>query len=75
MALSATDPLNLTGILLGDERIAATPNHRVVFRDGVPVAALEGRDVRYLGGADVDPEVERVVRRVPDTPRLLSRVR
>ena len=74
IAISACDPLNLTGVLLGDDRIAATLTNRIVFRDGVPVAALEGRDIRRLEPVD-DPEIDRVLVRKPTTPRLLSRVR
>lgn len=74
VAISACDPLNLTGILLGDARVPATLTNRIVFRDGVPVAVLEGREIRYLD-PDAGPEVERALVRKPNTPRLLSRVR
>ena len=42
VAVSAADPLNLTGIISLGERIPATASTRVAFRDGVPVAALTG---------------------------------
>lgn len=47
-AISATDPLNLVGILTPGRRIAATMNNRILLMDGVPVAALESGDVLRL---------------------------
>lgn len=75
IAISACDPLNLTGVMLGDYRVAATLTNRIVFRDGLPVAALEGRSVRRLVPDDEDPEVERVLVRKPQTPRLFAKIR
>jgi ATP-dependent Lhr-like helicase len=49
-AVSAADPLNLIGILTPGDRIPALPSNRVVYRDGVPVAAREGGEIRHLGG-------------------------
>jgi ATP-dependent Lhr-like helicase len=40
--LSAADPLNLAGIVTPGARVPALTGNRVLFRDGVPVAALEG---------------------------------
>ncbi len=40
--VSACDPLNLVGILTPGPRIAAVLGNRIVYRDGVPVAASEG---------------------------------
>ena len=65
--ISAVDPLNLTGIVTSGERVSALAANRVVYRDGVPLAAREGKEFRQL--TDYDPamarEVERaVVRRV-----------
>ena len=42
VALSAADPLNLTGIVTLGDRIPATASTRIAFRDGVPVATLTG---------------------------------
>ena len=39
--ISACDPLNLVGFVTPGERIPAMPGNRIVFRDGVPLAALE----------------------------------
>ena len=38
VALSAADPLNLTGIVTPGVRVPALTNNRVLYRDGVPVA-------------------------------------
>jgi ATP-dependent Lhr-like helicase len=48
IAISAADPLNLAGILLPGERIPALGAHRVVFRDGVPVARQSAGDIEFL---------------------------
>ncbi len=40
IAISAADPLNLVGILTPGRRVPALAGNRILFRDGVPVAAL-----------------------------------
>jgi ATP-dependent Lhr-like helicase len=52
IAISAADPLNLTGILTSGDRVRAVTSNRIVYRDGVPLAALEGDYLRPL--ADID---------------------
>ncbi len=49
VTISAADPLNLTGILAGDDRVRAVTSTRIVYRDGVALAALEGDYLRPLG--------------------------
>jgi ATP-dependent Lhr-like helicase len=46
--ISACDPLNLVGILTPGPRIPAVLGNRVLYRDGVPVAAFENGQVRIL---------------------------
>jgi ATP-dependent Lhr-like helicase len=46
--VSACDPLNLAGIITPGPRIAAVLSGRVVYRDGVPVAVVEGGEQRML---------------------------
>ena len=53
LTISAVDPLNLTGILTSGERVRATIGTRLVYRDGVPLAALEGDYIRPL--AEIEP--------------------
>ncbi|MGH7571322.1 MAG: Lhr family helicase [Gemmatimonadota bacterium] len=62
LAVSAGDPLNLAGILTPGERVAALPGNRVVYKDGVPVAAKEGRATRALRDAASDAERREVER-------------
>ncbi len=49
--VSAADPLNLVGIVTPGERVPAFAQNRVLFLDGVPVAALEGGRARLLSPA------------------------
>ncbi len=44
ITLSAADPLNLAGVILPGPRIAAVPSNFVVFRDGVVVRTVAGRE-------------------------------
>ena len=55
VAVSAADPLNLTGIVTVGDRVRAAAASRIVYRDGIPVAALEGDYIRQL--AVVEPEL------------------
>jgi ATP-dependent Lhr-like helicase len=48
VVISAADPLNLVGILTSHERVTSNASNRVAFLDGIPVAALIAREVRYL---------------------------
>ncbi|MGE5525202.1 MAG: ATP-dependent DNA helicase, partial [Rhodospirillaceae bacterium] len=54
IVLSAADPLNLVGIVTPDARVTAISRNRVLFRDGVAIAALEGSAVRRLAASDLD---------------------
>jgi ATP-dependent helicase Lhr and Lhr-like helicase len=57
--ISAADPLNLTGIITPGERVPALVGNRVVYRDGVPLAAREAGKVRVL--TEFDPAERPVV--------------
>ena len=59
VALSAADPLNLVGILTSDARVPAFARNRVLFRDGVPVAAFEAGELRRLAACELDDEALR----------------
>jgi ATP-dependent Lhr-like helicase len=48
VTLSAVDPLNLAGIVIAGERVPAVAGTRIVYRDGNPLAALEGDYVRPI---------------------------
>jgi ATP-dependent Lhr-like helicase len=53
ITISAADPLNLTGVLTSGDRIRAITSTRLVYRDGVALAALEGDYMRPL--AEIEP--------------------
>ncbi|MCS6799152.1 MAG: DEAD/DEAH box helicase [Myxococcota bacterium] len=52
VAVSGADPLNVSGVLVEGPRVARLAHHRVLFRDGVPVAVREGRRTILLVEAD-----------------------
>jgi ATP-dependent Lhr-like helicase len=59
VALSAADPLNLHGVLTPGARIAALTGNRILFFDGLPIAALEAGDIRKLADAPLsDLQIE-----------------
>jgi ATP-dependent Lhr-like helicase len=53
--ISAADPLNLTGIITPGDRIRVAAGNRIVYRNGVPVAAMEGDMLRTM--AELEPAV------------------
>jgi ATP-dependent Lhr-like helicase len=55
IVISAADPLNLAGIVTVGDRVRAVGSSRIVYRDGVPLAALEGDYVRPL--AEIAPAI------------------
>jgi ATP-dependent Lhr-like helicase len=55
-AISAADPLNLAGIITAGDRVRVSTGSRVLYRDGVPIAAMEGDYIRPL--ANIDSEVQ-----------------
>ncbi len=59
ITLSGADPLNLQGILTPGPRIAALTANRVLFLDGLPIAALEAGEIHKFAGTPVsDLQVE-----------------
>ncbi len=48
VALSAADPLNLAGIITPGNKISALPGNRLLFRGGVLIAILSGKETRFL---------------------------
>jgi ATP-dependent Lhr-like helicase len=61
--LSACDPLNLLGTLLPGERVAAAPSNTVLYRDALPIAALEAGELRCFVELD-EAELQRVRKRL-----------
>ena len=63
ITLSAADPLNLQGILTPGARIPAFTANRILFRDGLPIAALESREIRKLSDENIpDLQIENALR-------------
>jgi ATP-dependent helicase Lhr and Lhr-like helicase len=56
IAISAADPLNLVGVLAPGPRVAAITAHRILLRDGVPIAALKAGQVIALDRQTAEPE-------------------
>jgi ATP-dependent Lhr-like helicase len=54
IAISAADPLNLTGIVTPGDRLRTAAGNRIVYRNGVAIAAMEGDMLRVL--AETDPD-------------------
>jgi len=54
VVLGAADPLNLVGILTPEARVAAIHRNRILFRDGQPIAAMEGGQLRRMADCDLD---------------------
>jgi ATP-dependent Lhr-like helicase len=52
IAISAADPLNLSGIVTAGARLRVAGRTRIVYRDGVPLAVREGDYVRSLTAGD-----------------------
>jgi ATP-dependent Lhr-like helicase len=48
ISLSAADPLNLQGIITPGPRLAQSSRNRVLYSDGVPIAVLEAKELRFL---------------------------
>ena len=73
VTVSTADPLNLAGIVTPGERVRATRRNRMVYRDGVPLAVVEGDVVRELG--PIDPAIAKEVSRALSRPRLRAAIR
>ncbi|HWA08364.1 MAG TPA: hypothetical protein VG838_02745, partial [Opitutaceae bacterium] len=56
VSLSGADPLNLAGILTPGPKLAALTGNRLLYRDGIPIAALAGGEIRFY--ETLDPATE-----------------
>ncbi|MGV8091134.1 MAG: hypothetical protein AB2L24_04635 [Mangrovibacterium sp.] len=52
VSISAADPLNLTGVLTPGKRVPGYFGNRILYRDGVPIAFQEAKEIQFL----VEPE-------------------
>src|SRR5438093_11270139 len=74
VSLSASDPLNLVGVVTPGDKVPAVAANRLLFRDGVPIAVREAGKVRFLVALDPAAEWKAknalLRRRVPPRLRL-----
>ncbi len=56
VALSGADPLNLVGIVTPQARVGAIAPNRVLYCDGLAIAALEGGELRRLAPSEFDDD-------------------
>jgi ATP-dependent Lhr-like helicase len=56
VVLSAADPLNLVGIVTPEARVPAIYTNRILLRDGLPIAALEGGELRRLAESELNDD-------------------
>jgi ATP-dependent Lhr-like helicase len=70
-AISGADPLNLAGILTPGPRVPAVTAHRLLLRDGVPIASLKAGQVTLLNDQlEQDPSFVRALRVGSMRPQL-----
>jgi ATP-dependent helicase Lhr and Lhr-like helicase len=48
VSINAADPLNLIGVITPGGRLSPAASNRLLYRDGVPIAILEAKEIRYL---------------------------
>jgi ATP-dependent Lhr-like helicase len=71
--ISACDPLNLIGILTSTDRIRAIAGTRIAYRDGIPVAVMEGDFLRPFDQPDIEAAAALAGRRVPVAAGFVGR--
>jgi ATP-dependent Lhr-like helicase len=48
VSINAADPLNLIGVITPGSRLSPASSNRILYRDGVPIAVLEAKEIRFL---------------------------
>ena len=61
IVVSACDPLNLAGILTPGPRVPSVPGNRLAYRNGVPIAAMDGSEFVALLSTTKDRAPARVL--------------
>jgi ATP-dependent Lhr-like helicase len=57
VCVSALDPLNLSGTVVAGEKVPRIAGARLLYRDGMPIAALVAGEVRAMAGMEeLEPE-------------------
>jgi ATP-dependent Lhr-like helicase len=76
VSLSAADPLNVIGLLTPGGRVPALTGNRILYRDGLPVAALIAGEVTFFEKLDDAAQWQAhnalVRRRIPGSLRSLA---
>ena len=54
--LAATDPLNFFRILLAETKLAKLASNRVLYQNGLPIAVLETKKVKFLRQIEADQQ-------------------
>jgi len=69
--INASDPLNLGGIITPGVKTTAITGNRILLRNGVPVARLQGEELELLGQSNPtdSAEAERFLRVVRTFPK------
>jgi ATP-dependent Lhr-like helicase len=76
VCLSGSDPLNLVGTVLVGDKVPALVGSRVLYRDGVAIAALVGSKIApliELSAADTQLAKHALLRHPPSLPELATR--
>ena len=60
VAISAADPLNLTGVITPGSRVPSQPGQRILYRDGIPIANSAQGKISFL--ERVEPQDEWQIR-------------
>jgi ATP-dependent Lhr-like helicase len=65
IVISTADPMNLAGIVTAGDRVRAAARNRIAYRNGVPLAVMEGQVIRPCAEfeADVAEQVSRALSR------------
>ncbi len=56
VSVSGADPLNLVGILTPGAKLASITGNRLLIRDGLPIAVLQGGEVEFLETLEANEE-------------------
>ena len=59
--VSACDPLNLAGVLTPGHRVPSVPGNRLAYRNGVPIAAMDGGQFKALLSSSKDRATDGVL--------------
>jgi ATP-dependent Lhr-like helicase len=56
ISVSGADPLNLVGILTPGPKLSSLTGNRLLYRDGIPIAILQGGDIEFLESLEHNEE-------------------